>query len=195
MKHPKLFLNEAMSLRYTAEVLYEFEKIKDTDEKNKKLFMFSDKLINRVYFPYKTIRMLMSFSLENIAKYMIVCDYKEKNPNSLIFPTKKIQTHKLEGLFNHVGYTISKENRLYINSWSKSAIWAGRYPLPISKNDMFKSRKIVEEGIGEIKVSFGNNKELVESDILYTNIQDIEYQTYIKMFEELKNMSLKYNKD
>ena len=27
VKHPKLFLNEAISLRYTAEVLYEFEKI------------------------------------------------------------------------------------------------------------------------------------------------------------------------
>ena len=190
LRKPKVFFNEAITLKYVAEVTLEFENLKARDQIKIEDGIFSDDIILKGYFPYRTIRMLMAYSIENIAKYIVIRKYKVNNPKATKLPIKKIHTHNLAYLFDSIGYVLPKDYGLYISSWNKCSVWAGRYPLPASESQMYKSREIVN-GMGSVRFSFGNTKRLTESDILHTSISEYEYKAYVRIFNELKEIACK----
>lgn len=187
LRKPKVFLNEAITLKYCAQVIYEFEKNKRIYEDGNELSIFSDDISKLCFFPYRTIRMLMAYSIENLAKYIVILKYKVDNPQATKLQIKKIQTHNLTYLFDSIGYVFPKDYGLYISSWNKCSVWAGRYPLPASESQMYGSREIVN-GMGSVRFSFGNTKRLTESDILHTSISDYEYKAYDIIFRDLREI-------
>jgi hypothetical protein len=188
LKKPRVFLTEAITLKYSAKVTLEFENAKSRGYINVEQGIFSDDIIQRGYFPYRTIRMVMAYSLENLAKYIVILKYKIDNPQETKLPIKKIKTHNLFYLFDSIGYVFPKDYKVYISSWNKCSVWAGRYPLPASESQMYGSREIVN-GMGSVRFSFGNTKRLSESDILHTNISDYEYKAYLRIFGELREIA------
>jgi len=187
LEKPIVFLNEAKTLKYSAQVLYEFEDIKMKQNKNNVLNVFSNDVTFHGYFPFRTIRMLMAYSLENIGKYIIVRNFKKENSEITKLPIKEIKTHSLERVFNSIGYKIHNDFKVYLSSWNKCSLWAGRYPLPVKAKDMNENRESVN-GMGKIRFSFGSSQRLSESDVLHTNISEYEHKAYLKIFDDLIQM-------
>ena len=200
LDNPEAFIHEALGLKYSAEVLYEYENLKTRHSFGEEtgITIFSLDLVTKGYFPYRLIRMLFSYSLENILKCIIVKNYKEINPLETEFPIKEIDDHDLKRLYSKAKEEIPHKFGLYLDSWTKCSVWAGRYPLPKNPNQMYQSRKsnVAQDGksVDVIRISFGNLNRVVEKDILHTNISSHEYDTYVELFERLYERAVSMNK-
>lgn len=196
LKHPETFIHEALGLRYSAEVLYEYEDLKtrQTFGEETGITIFSSNLVDRGYFPYRVIRMLFSYSLENLLKSVIVKKYKDVTPDENEIPIKEIEGHDLRLLYTKANVKFSNNYGLYLDSWTKCSVWAGRYPLPKNANQMYQSGQSTtsSEGdvVGEIRLSFGKLDKIVEKDILHTIISSQEYNAYIEMFDSLHQIAV-----
>lgn len=195
LEHPETFINEALGLRYSAEVLYEYENLKTRQETG--IAIFSSSLVNKGYFPYRVIRMLFSYSLENLLKCLIVKNYKSVKPEEYEIPFKKIDGHDLKELYLKAKVDFPDHYALYVSSWTKCSIWAGRYPLPKNADQMYQSRQSITspegDAVGEIRFSFGKMDKIAERDILHTDISSQEYIAYIEMFDNLHQKATSIN--
>ena len=196
LEHPETFINEALGLRYSSEVLYEYEylKTKQTFGEETGIKIFSPNLVDKGYFPYRVIRMLFSYSLENLLKCVIIKNYKAVTPDENEIPIKEIDGHDLRVLYTKANVKFPNNYGLYLDSWTKCSVWAGRYPLPKNANQMYQSRQSITSSggdvVGEIRFSFGKLDNIVEKDILHTNISSQEYNSYIEMFDSLHQMAV-----
>lgn len=195
-KHPETFIYEALGLRYSSEVLYEFEELKTRHTFGEKtgITIFSSDLVNKGYFPFRIIRMLFSYSLENLLKCIIVKKIKVVTPEENELHIKDIDGHDLRILYSKANVNFPDHYSLYLDSWNKCSVWAGRYPLPKNANQMYQSRRPTpsSEGdvVGEVRFSYGNSDSIVEKDILHTNISSQEYVAYIEIFDNLHQLAL-----
>jgi len=84
----------------------------------------------RRFFGYKYIRMLFGYSLENLIKGQLLSgESREKYiKNSTI--TFKNNGHNLLWLLNELDIIATEEQKFYLNAWSISAEWFGKYPYP-----------------------------------------------------------------
>lgn len=95
-----------------------------------------------------TYFMLIAFAFENIFKAMIIrnklnyykCMFRETNK----FP-KELQSHKLIELAKKSGFKYNFEQEDLLRRLTRSAIWFGRYPIPLSFRDS-KSIELYEDG-------------------------------------------------
>lgn len=190
-ENPETFINEALVLRYSAEVLFEYEDLKTRHlfGENTGITIFSSDLVNKGCFNYRVIRMLFSYSLENLLKCIIVQNYKKDFPTETEVPIKEIDNHDLKKLYKKADRTFPDEYGLFLDSWTKCSVWAGRYPLPKKPNQMYQSRETTESSksirTDLLKISFGKLDQIVEKDVLLTNIGSLEYSAYKGLFDSL----------
>jgi hypothetical protein len=192
---PILWLNEAHNLFYSAEVLYEFESIKNKHifTKNAKFEeMFKDTLTNRGAFNYRTQRMLWAYGFENIFKGISLLKIKTSNPEIRGVPIEKIKSHNLRHLAKEAGLFLDENDTFYLGLLEKCSLWAGRYPLPTKDKQMYKKRAAMKSSEELSERSFKIWDAYVkgeipriecESDIIHSGISPSEINYYSNLRE------------
>lgn len=207
---PIIWTNEAYKLFYSAEVLYEFENLKDKElfdkpENSKLKNLFSNDLVEKAYFNYRVQRMLWGYGFENIFKGIIILQEKIKNPNLKQVPFEKIKSHKLTALAEKAGLIKKDDDTFYLGVLEKCVIWAGRYPLPVNSEQMYQKRASMrsrqelfdrQKKMWDEYISGKRKRMECESDVIHGGIGDIEYEYHcnlkkqsIKLFKNLNKKS------
>jgi hypothetical protein len=192
--HPEVFLNEAISLKYCVEVLTHFEslKVRSSFGDSTGIEIFPVELTQLSVFPFRSIRMLMAYSLENAIKYQIILHEKRIHKDVETLDLGLIKGHDLVTLLAKIELVLDESLKLYLDTWSKCSIWAGRYPIAIKALDMYKSRRTFEtptgELMGSIRIAFGFSDRITESDLIHTNIGDFEFSKFLELFELIQGM-------
>lgn len=201
LKELKVWQNEARNLFYSAEVLHQFESRKFNHNFNRdELFaaMFPSELIDRGFFNYRVQRMLWAYGFENLLKLIILANYKISNPDATEIPFGEIKSHSLQSLAQRARVSLSAPEIFYCGVLEKCSVWAGRYPLPMKKDQMYEQReplptrealfersKIMHEKYlkGEIP------RIIAESDVLHSGIGGEELGVYESLQKRLLERS------
>jgi len=81
-----------------------------------------------------TYFMLKAFAVENIFKAVIIrkksSEYRRKFQDTLKFPGE-LKSHKLVELAQQAGFDFTDEQEDLLRRLTRSAIWYGRYPIPL----------------------------------------------------------------
>lgn len=192
---PRVWLNEAFNLRYSAEALFLY------DERVRKS-IFTDRISPPLpgFFSARVERMLFGFSLENLIKAILL-----QNPEKLNHAFGRDGNlswgkdgHDLLKLFDEANISLSDTEKKFVEVWQTCAIWAGRYPLPKNEHALPRQRvglpsseavgkrrmKIVEKAIQEGDELLG--AEL--NDLLHGGVGDLEQGLYQKLFDRCKSL-------
>lgn len=189
--NPHVFVDEAINLKYCADILVSFEakKLLHQFDVQAGLEIFPKELLTIPSFNYRTIRMLWAYSLENLIKYHIIKRHRIDHPDFHEFDYNKIKGHHLKLLLSKISIDFAWVPEVFINTWTKCSIWAGRYPLALKSEDMYRSRRSSGEASDNthstIKIQFGKADRLVESDLMHTNIGDYEADIYKRLYQQL----------
>ena len=112
---------------------------------------------------FHTYLMLSGFALENLLKGILVA--REPTLTDKIV-SKKIKHHKLEDLFKLVGIEIDETESVMVERLTESIIWAGRYPIPLLKDDMVLRKRTLgytdQGGYWEKAQDWPGDNELIE---------------------------------
>lgn len=186
----RVWWNEALNLFYSAEVLYEFEDLKDKDifEKMEMLSpLFSSGLTNKYYFNHRVQRMLWAYGFENLLKMIILRNVKNENSDITDIPFQKIKSHSLICLSQVAKFDLSEPETFYFGVLEKCSVWAGRYPLPVKSDQMYESRKALSSSEALLERSkqtweryFKGEISRIESesDVMHSGISSGEYTVY-----------------
>ena len=86
-----------------------------------------------------TYFMLIAYAVENLLKAAIIreksFEYKREFSETLRFP-KELQSHDLVELARKANLNISREEEDLLRRLTRSAIWYGRYPVPLDYKDI-----------------------------------------------------------
>lgn len=192
---PKVWLNEAFNLRYSAEALFLY------DEKVRKC-IFTDKIPPPLpsFFSSRVERLLMGFSVENLLKAILL-----QNPEKLNKAFGKDGNlswgkdgHNLLILFDEANIPLSKTEKRFIEVWQTCAIWAGRYPLPKNENALPRQRVGLpsSEAVGKrrqktVEKAIQEGDELLGAelnDLLHGGVGDLEHTLYQSLFDRCKSI-------
>jgi hypothetical protein len=185
-----VWLNEANSLFYSAEVLYEFDThmlvhVFEKDETFSSLF--SPDLTNRPCFNVGVQRMLWAYGFENLLKFVILARIERENPSEREIPFGEIKSHDLEQLAQKARIELSESESFYFGVLERCSVWAGRYPLPLKSKQMYDSRRgFPSEEAAEEHSRQTFEKYLsgeiprpeCESDVLHCGVGQGEYSVY-----------------
>ncbi len=206
----QVWLDEAYNLFYSADVLYEFERLKTRHLFSSDKFVtgiFSNNLLNRAYFNHQSQRMIWAYGFENVLKYIILAQYKlEKTlPDELEeneVPFKIIKSHNMQKLARDANITLNKTEYYLFGVLEKCSVWAGRYPLTAKENQMYETSKKHPNSImsigplpGQIELEKKEDslRVMTERDLLHTSISDTEYKVYANLKEKFFTEVKKYN--
>ncbi|NGX15592.1 hypothetical protein [Wenzhouxiangella sp. XN24] len=192
----EVWLHEAQNLFYSADVLGDFEGLKQShlfrqNDHFAELFPFD--LTNHAFFNWRVQRMLWAYGFENLFKFMIVAQYREAHPDAVEVPFSEIKSHNLAGLAKKVGFDLEEPQEFYLGVLQKCALWAGRYPLPIKKKDMYDQREALptQEALLERSreaIERHQRDEIprtfTESDVLHSQMGDEELRICRGLREE-----------
>ena len=151
------------------------------------------------FFAPKFTRMLWGFALENLMKGLLLAnDQTDKYLNksgSISWGNKN--GHDLVWLKNELEYSpsIPKEwerfpaeytdVEFYLEVWSISAIWYGKYPFPTGMNGVLNEYKSLPSQKALIKRRLSGKRKLTEDDLLHTDINRFEKKLFEITFKEL----------
>jgi len=135
---PRVWRDEAINLKYSAEVLISYdEEVMDC--------IFNKKIQPRFppFFSARVARMLMGFALENMIKAILL---QHNNNVAEVFSKEGSLKwgkygHNLLELFKKANIDVSVTETKLLELWQICSLWAGRYPIPANENDMPKVRK------------------------------------------------------
>ena len=179
---PELWRNEAFGLFSSAQVLYEFGRLQNSEifSQEKKLnTLFSPDIADRCFWHHRIIRMLWGYGFENILKGIIIKELRKNSTEPSSVPIEKIKTHNLVYLFNEAGFSLDSDQTFYIKIIQKCSVWMGRYPLPAKADQMYEQRKGMNSSAELIERSQLMYQKLLkgeieriecESDILHSGI-------------------------
>jgi hypothetical protein len=138
--------------------------------------------------------MLWAYGFENIFKGMILAEIKRSDNSITVVPVKKIQGHSLLKLASKARLELTEKESFYLGVLEKCSVWAGRYPLPLSSNGMYESRKPMRSSE---ELSLRTSQRLkdyhegkiprvfCESDVLHSAVGGEEFDTYITLKDRL----------
>ena len=147
---PDIWYFQALSLRNSADVI--FEEHFFPDENRKPRFIYPN-----------VEKMLYGFSLECLIKAIII--KKHPNPKE-IFENNRvhnfIKTHKLLELIKKINFVPNKYEAEILEELTACSTWAGRYPIPSKAEDLPAERKPETKEMFEIKTRIRWEKHLSE---------------------------------
>ncbi len=185
---PTVWKNEAIKLRYSCEILRH-----NNEHLRKVIFDKKGTAITPNFCSTGVERMLLGFSLENLIKAVIL--QEEKHQETVFKNTGKLswerKGHDLIELFETADVSTSEEEQVYLQLWQTCAVWAGRYPLPVSKNGLTAhrtgagSRKELEERAKERrKRAMKKGQPLPEiQDLLTTDLTNGEFAVFERLYD------------
>jgi hypothetical protein len=142
----------------------------------------------RAFFVFKYVRMLMAYSLENLAKGLLL----NKDDDGEYLKENKItwgkRAHDLLWLLGKLGLDIPEEDRFYLQAWSKSAEWFGKYPFPSEMNRVLDEYEPVETQERLIRRRLRGKREFLYSDLLHQQIGSAEVACFERTFSELLDL-------
>ncbi len=199
LEKPELWLNEANNLFYSAEILDEFENLKNQnifDKKDGLISLFSENTAKRFFFNYRVQRMLWAYGFESIFKGLIIKDIKKSFNITNITPEimKEIQSHDLITLAKKAKIVLTEPEKFYLNILKICSVWAGRYPLPIKEDQMPIQRKSMQSRVDLFDRNKKMHKDLIdgkikrlecEYDILHGSIGTQEINCYKRLRDKL----------
>ena len=196
-QRPEIWKSFALELYLSADFLYEGMQNAFSEEYK------GDYKIKRYFNASKFIRMLWGYSLENLAKGILLnTDNENKYINSAKSKIKWDKNgHNLSWLFNELDYKpkidLDEKSEKAINNiqdyvdqcidaWSESALWYGKYPFPNGVNGVLDEYKaLTREGLYK-RVQKGKRKYIL-SDKVRSCLNDFERDVFEKVYSDLKN--------
>lgn len=165
------------------------------------------------FFDPKFARMLYGYSLENLAKGLLLSssDWRHyvDDPEGIPRISFRGKGHKLEWLLGKLGLEYSEEPHLpgiatlppekrarvearhrgvlfYLRVWSISAEWFGKYPFPLSMDGVLDEYESMKSSAALTKRSLAGKREFLESDALHSGIGHEEREAYVRVFSDLE---------
>ena len=184
----EIWKNEAFNLKSSAEIITNVTY----DEFNDIVPM---RYVTHGFFSSRVERMLWGFAFENLFKGLIIKALKEKEGIEEV-PLKKIKSHNLIDLAKKANVVLNNEEVFYLEVAQTCALWAGRYPLPIKKEHMPKSRKALSSSDKLLKrasrlfkkVQENKKERLVEiNDVINLDMWGKERDIYSMLFDKIYN--------
>ena len=150
------------------------------------------------FFAPKFTRMLWGFALENLMKGILLANDKNnkyinksgriswgKNGHDLIWLKTELQYspsipdawEKLPTEYTDVDF--------YLEVWSISATWYGKYPFPTGINGVLNEYKSLPSQEALIKRRLSDKRKLTADDLLHTDINRFEKELFEIIFKEL----------
>lgn len=189
--NPQIWSNEAINLKYSAKVLLSYqEEVFDDIFNKKKQPKFPG------FWSANVIRMLFSFSLENLIKGILI-----KKDSSRYFKKEGNisfgkEAHKLCTLFTDADIAVNEEEERYLEIWTTCALFAGRYPIaknehgfPNQRVPMKSSEALLKRRLKEIQKSIKQRKQLLPeiNDAIHTGVGTKEEEIFDTLFKKLLN--------
>jgi hypothetical protein len=191
-RDPKAWLRQAQNLRGNLEalLLYDRQVIECVFEKKTQLPL-------PVFWSAGVERMLMGFSLENLAKALILQD---KNKADQVFSKVgnlhwAVPSHDLPKLFSEAGIDFDSHELIFLELWTTNSTWAGRYPLPKNENELPRRREhaasleeLRRRRSREIEkaIRLGSPLQPEQHDLLCSGVGDQEIEIYRNLFDRLR---------
>jgi len=191
-KQPKLWKSFAVELHSCASLLERNWDFFNNDENVK------GGIQEQFFFAPKFTRMLWGFALENLMKGILLANDQDnkyinnsgsiswgKNGHDLIWlkseleysPSIPDEWEKLSTEYTDVDF--------YLEVWSISAIWYGKYPFPTGMNGVLNEYKSLPSQKALIKRRLSGKRKLTEDDLLHTDINRFEKELFEITFKEL----------
>ncbi|MEW8227686.1 MAG: hypothetical protein AB2748_18255 [Candidatus Thiodiazotropha endolucinida] len=176
-KRPDIWKSFAVETRCCAEfLLAKFETASHTNEPLK------------TFFAYKYVRMLKGYSLENLIKGLLLSGpRKEKyiKADRISFGKKG---HDVKWLLEELEYSIDDEQGFFIDTWSVSAEWFGKYPFPIEMNRVLDEYQSLSSSESILRRSLRGKRDFIPHDLLHQQIGLKEIQVYETLFGSIINL-------
>jgi hypothetical protein len=153
-------------------------------------FHKKDGMKNRQFYESSNIeRMLWGYSIENLLKGIYVSTNfisVKENKNLL----NKIFTHNLVYLAKKLDLSITDIEKRDLEFLRKCVVWAGKYPIPKSTNDvLLKERENIPIFINDTENN-ANNFDFLSSefDKYHTILSTREFQRYNELFSKIEKI-------
>ncbi|MFC1666188.1 hypothetical protein ACFLZF_00555 [Nanoarchaeota archaeon] len=188
IRNPKVWINEANNLKYSAKIL-----ISCSDEVINCILNKQIQPRFPVFFTARIIRMLFSFSLENLVKRLLIKQNSNKYFNkegNINFGRK---AHDLVRLFTEAQIKLNDEEKMYLEIWTKCAIFAGRYPIAKNEHDFPNQKmpttrkKLIKQEEKRFKKQIKEGKASLPeiNDTIHQGVGGKEEQIFDKLFDIL----------
>jgi len=141
-------------------------------------------------------RMLIGFSLENLAKALVLQD---PDKAERVFAKEgnlrwAEPSHDLPRLFAEASIDFDDNESIFLELWTSCATWAGRYPLPKNESRLPRQRKPAatrEESTlqhlreSEKAIRSGTALRPEQNDLLHSGVGSQEIEVYRNLFSRL----------
>ncbi|MCU7877265.1 MAG: hypothetical protein KZQ84_10780 [Candidatus Thiodiazotropha sp. (ex Lucinoma borealis)] len=177
----KIWKDEAFNLKSSAQLITKvtYDDLNDQAPEH---------YITHGFFSPRVERMLWGFAFENLFKGKIIKDLKEQEEISEV-PLNKIKSHNLIDLAMKANISLTDDEVFYLKIAQKCAIWAGRYPIPIKKEQLAKRREPLFSRLNLLKRSrkvIQKNRRVVEEhDVMHQNVWGKEDRVYSNLFDRV----------
>jgi hypothetical protein len=134
------------------------------------------------FFAPKFVRLLMGLSLENLAKGLLL-----SGPNADRFMTRnrlsfEKKGHDLRWLLSQAGFALDEPTGVYVDAWSLSAEWFGKYPFPVEMNRVLDEYAPLASSKALTRRVRRGQRQVTVRDILHGGIGHGEWQEFTNLF-------------
>lgn len=151
----------------------------------------SDVVSMKVFFGYKYVRMMMGYALENLIKGLLLSG-SQKNK---FIKNNKIKFgnhgHNLIWLLKNLQFQYDQEEKFFLEAWSISAEWFGKYPFPNDMNDCLEEYSPMKSSMALSRRSLSGKRKVNHYDLLHTGIGDREKKLFANIFERILKLYTK----
>jgi len=178
-QEPEYWMSFALETKICAEFLLgRFEKAKWSPS--------PDDPPLRAFFAYKYVRMLYGYSLENLIKGLLLSGEKKANYLKTKGDTTKItfglHGHDLEWLLGELEVQVTAEQKFFLDAWSISAEWYGKYPFPTDMNKVLTEYASMPSSEALLRRAQKGKREFIHHDLLHGGIGETEIIVFKQVF-------------
>ena len=139
----------------------------------------------RAFFGYKYVRMLSGYALENLIKGLLLSGPEKETYIKNDQVTFGNNCHNLIWLLQKLGVSASDEENFYLEAWSISAEWYGKYPFPLGMNKVMPEYQSLASSEALLKRSAAGKRECTHNDLLHQQIGNFEESTFENFFNTI----------
>jgi hypothetical protein len=150
--------------------------------------MNGDDVFISPFFGYKYVRMLMGYSLENLIKGLLLSGKNKGKYFKRGGISFQKRGHDLVWLLQELEVQIDVNESFYINAWSISAEWFGKYPFPLEMNKVLPEYMSLPTSEALSRRMARGNRDITHNDLLHSSIGVSERELFANIFAMLLSM-------
>ena len=179
-KRPEVWHRFALELRACAEFLGQ-------QDREAVEAIFEGTSSSRVgFFAPKFVRLIMGLSLENLTKGILLSGPKAKRFTTRDRISFGKKGHDLAWLLTQADIALEEPNRIYIEAWSASAEWFGKYPFPVEMNRVLDEYAPLTSSEALTRRVLRGRRGVTVRDILHGGVGLGEWRIFRRVFTALE---------